>query len=84
MDNKNSYKAFPPYAMFIVLKDMWNSVMTIEHSPLRKLDPRVEHGVYNSGFYVALFLVLQLWTVSFGIMQCPIVIISGIIIACIQ
>ena len=59
MDNKNSYKAFPPYAMFIVLKDMWNSVMTIEHSPLRKLDPRVGHMVFTIlGF---------MWSAIFGI-----------------
>ena len=59
MDNKNSFKAFPPYAIFVVLKDMWNSIMTIEHSPLRKLDPRVGHMVFTIlGF---------MWSAIFGI-----------------
>ena len=28
-------------------RDAWNSIMTIEHSPLRKLDPRVGHMVFQ-------------------------------------
>ena len=59
MDNKRSINAFPPFAMLIILKDMWNSVMTIEHSPLRKLDPRVGHMVFTIlGF---------MWSAIFGI-----------------
>ena len=59
MDNKRSINAFPPFAMLIILKDMWNSVMTIEHSPLRKLDPRVAHMVFTIlGF---------MWSAIFGI-----------------
>ena len=84
MDNKNSYKAFPPYAMFIVLKDMWNSVMTIEHSPLRKLDPRVGHMVFTIlGFmWSAIFGIAIMDSIlSFGISAVAhIVIISGIFI----
>jgi len=84
MDNKNSYKAFPPYAMFIVLKDMWNSVMTIEHSPLRKLDPRVGHMVFTIlGFmWSAIFGIAIMDSIlSFGISAVAhIVIVSGIFI----
>ena len=59
MDNKRSVNAFPLIAIPIVIKDMWNSVMTIEHSPLRKLDPRVAHMVFTIlGF---------MWSAIFGI-----------------
>ena len=59
MDNKRSVNAFPLIAIPIVIKDMWNSVMTIEHSPLRKLDPRVGHMVFTIlGF---------MWSAIFGI-----------------
>ena len=59
MDNKRSINAFPPFAMLIIIRDMWNSVMTIEHSPLRKLDPRVGHMVFTIlGF---------MWSAIFGI-----------------
>jgi len=59
MSNKNSYKAFPLLAFPILIKDMWNTVMTIEHSPLRKLDPRVAHMVFSIlGF---------MWSAIFGI-----------------
>ena len=84
MDNKNSFKAFPPYAIFIVLKDMWNSVMTIEHSPLRKLDPRVGHMLFTIlGFmWSAIFGIAIMDSIlSFGISAVAhIVIISGIFI----
>ncbi len=84
MDNKRSINAFPPFALIIIIKDMWNSVMTIEHSPLRKLDPRVGHMVFTIlGF---------MWSAIFGIVimeslngffisaVAHIVIISGIFI----
>ena len=38
---KNSVKAFPPMAIAIIVKEGWNSIMTIEHSPLRKLPPQL-------------------------------------------
>ena len=59
MSNKNSYKAFPLIAIPILIKDCWNTVMTIEHSPLRKLDPMVAHMVFTIlGF---------MWSAIFGI-----------------
>ena len=59
MSNKNSYKAFPLLAIPILIKDCWNTVMTIEHSPLRKLDPMVAHMVFTIlGF---------MWSAIFGI-----------------
>jgi len=44
----------------VMPRDMWNSVMTIEHSPLRKLDPRVAHMMFQclafiwSGLFAAM------------------------------
>ena len=84
MDNKRSINAFPPFAMLIIIKDMWNSVMTIEHSPLRKLDPRVGHMVFTIlGFmWSAIFGIAIMDSVlSIGISAVAhIVIISGIFI----
>ena len=57
---KNSIKAFPPFAIIEIVKEGWNSVMTIENSPLRKLDPRVAHMVFSIlGF---------MWSAIFGIL----------------
>ena len=36
-----SIKAFPPMALWIVAKEGWKSIMTIEHSPLRKPPPQL-------------------------------------------
>lgn len=33
--------------VFTVIKSMYNSVMTIEHSPLKKFDPMVAHMVFQ-------------------------------------
>ena len=38
---KGSIKAFPPMALWIVAKEGWKSIMTIEHSPLRNLPPQL-------------------------------------------
>lgn len=41
-------------------REMWNSVMTIENSPLRKLDPRAAHMIFQclafvwSGIFAAM------------------------------
>ena len=57
---KNSYKAFPPFAIIEILKEAWRGVMTIENSPLRHLDPRVAHMLFSIlGF---------MWSAIFGIM----------------
>ena len=37
----NSTKTFPPLALWIVFKEGWKGVMTIENSPLRKLPTQV-------------------------------------------
>ena len=81
---KNSYKAFPPAALWIILRDGWRGVMTIEHSPLRKLDPRVGHMVFSIlGFmWSAIFgiVIVESYT-AFGISAVAhIAIISGIAI----
>lgn len=44
---KESIKAFPPLAMWIVVKDWWKSIMTIQHSPLRKLPPQLGLMVFS-------------------------------------
>ena len=38
---KSSIKAFPPIAIPIMIKEGWNSIMTIQNSPLRKLPPQL-------------------------------------------
>jgi len=43
---KNSIKAFPPMALWIVAKEGWKSIMTIEHSPLRNLPPQLALMVF--------------------------------------
>ena len=81
---KNSYKAFPLIAIPIVIKEGWNSVMTIEHSPLRKLDPQVAHMVFTIlGFmWSGIFAVAIMDSyIAFGISALAhIVIISGVFI----
>ena len=58
--NKNSWKAYPPVLVYVIIKDFWNSIMTIEGSSLRNLDPRVAHMV---------FLILAfMWSGIFSIM----------------
>ena len=84
MSNKDSWKAFPPIAICIILRDSWNGVMTIQHSPLRKLDPRVAHMVFTIlGFmWSAIFgiAIVESYT-AFGISAVAhIVLISGIFI----
>ena len=81
---KNSWKAFPPIAILEVFKFGWKSVMTIEHSPLRKLDPRAGHMVFTIlGFmWSAIFgIVLMDSVTAFGISAVAhIMIVSGIFI----
>ena len=84
---KNSYKAFPPAALWIILRDGWRGVMTIEHSPLRKLDPMAAHMIFTIlGFmWSAIFgIVIADSFTAFGISAVAhIVIISGIFITAI-
>ena len=49
--------------------EMWNSVMTIEHSPLRKLDPRVGHMVFQmlAFMWSGIFAVMIGSVTAFGI-----------------
>tara|TARA_S200000501_G_scaffold65218_3_gene56304 strand:+ start:3770 stop:4189 length:420 start_codon:yes stop_codon:yes gene_type:complete len=58
--NKNSYKAYPPVLVYVIIKDFWNSIMTIEGSALRKLDPRVAHMVF--------MILAFMWSGIFSIM----------------
>ena len=57
---KNSPKAFPPIAMWLVAKESWKSIMTIEHSPLKNLPPQLGLMVFlilsvmQSGIFAAL------------------------------
>ena len=60
MSNKNSYKAYPPVLVYVIIKDFWNSIMTIEGSALRKLDPRVAHMVF--------MILAFMWSGIFSIM----------------
>ena len=81
---KNSIKAFPPFAIIEIVKEGWKSVMTIEHSPLRKLDPQVAHMVFTIlGFmWSGIFAIAIMDSIlAFGISALAhIVIISGVFI----
>jgi len=50
-------------------REMWDSVMTIEKSPLRNLDPMVAHMVFQCLFFIwsGLFAVMVGSYVVFGI-----------------
>ena len=81
---KNSIKAFPPFAIIEIVKEGWKSVMTIEHSPLRKLDPQVAHMVFTIlGFmWSGIFAIAIMDSIlAFGISALAhIVVISGVFI----
>ena len=71
-----STKDFKPIGWATTIKEvlsiprqMWNSVMTIEHSPLRNLDPMVAHMVFQCLFFIwsGLFAVMVGSYVVFGI-----------------
>lgn len=60
---------FPPAGFFKGAKGAWDSLMTIEHSPLRKLDTRVAHMIYQCLAFVwsGLFAIMIGSTMAFGI-----------------
>jgi len=64
-------------------KDMWDSVMTVEKSPLRNLDPMVAHMIFQSLFFIwsGLFAVMIGSYIAFGISAVfHMVLISGVTI----
>ena len=60
---------FPPIGLVKAVKEAWNSLMTIEKSPLRKLDPRVAHMIYQCLAFIwsGVFAVMINSTIAFGI-----------------
>ena len=50
-------------------REMWDSVMTIEKSPLRNLDPMVAHMVFQSLFFIwsGIFAAMMGSVIAFGI-----------------
>lgn len=50
-------------------KDMWDSVMTVEKSPLRNLDPMVGHMIFQCLFFIwsGIFAVMVGSYYAFGI-----------------
>ena len=85
-----STKEFTPIGWVTTIKtlvalprDMWNSVMTIEHSPLRNLDPMVAHMIFQCLFFVwsGIFAVMIGSYMAFGISAAfHLLLISGITI----
>ena len=64
-------------------KETWQSVMTIEHSPLRKLDPRVGHMVFQvlAFMWSGIFAIMVGSITAFGISAIfHIVFITGVFI----
>jgi len=64
-------------------KDMWDSVMTVEKSPLRNLDPMVGHMIFQCLFFIwsGIFALMVGSFLAFGISAAfHILLISGITI----
>ena len=64
-------------------KDMWDSVMTVEKSPLRNLDPMVGHMIFQCLFFIwsGIFAMMVGSFLAFGISAAfHILLISGITI----
>ena len=55
--------------MFSMPREMWDSVMTVEKSPLRNLDPMVAHMIFQCLFFIwsGLFAVMVGSYYAFGI-----------------
>ena len=70
-------------ALWIILRDGWRGVMTIEHSPLKKLHPQVAHmlflilGFMWSGIFAVLIGSITAFSISAA---AHIALISGIMI----
>ena len=72
--------------LFALPKEMWDSVMTVEKSPLRNLDPMVGHMVFQCLFFIwsGIFAVMIGSVIAFGISAAfHIFLISGITITAI-
>lgn len=56
-------------ALFAMPREMWDSVMTVEKSPLRNLDPMVGHMIFQCLFFVwsGIFAVIVGSYLAFGI-----------------
>jgi len=64
-------------------KDMWDSVMTVEKSPLRNLDPMVAHMIFQSLFFIwsGIFALMVGSYIAFGLSATfHLLLISGITI----
>ena len=69
--------------LFAMPKEMWDGVMTIEHSPLRNLDPMVAHMIFQCLFFIwsGIFAVMIGSYMAFGISAAfHLLLISGITI----
>jgi hypothetical protein len=64
-------------------KEMWDSVMTVEKSPLRNLDPMVGHMIFQCLFFIwsGIFALMVGSYIAFGLSAAfHILLISGITI----
>lgn len=69
--------------LFAMPREMWDSVMTIEKSPLRNLDPMVGHMIFQCLFFIwsGIFAVMVGSFYAFGISAgFHLLLISGITI----
>lgn len=69
--------------LFTLPKEMWNSVMTVENSPLKNLDPMVGHMVFQCLFFIwsGLFALMVGSYVAFGVSAAfHLLLVSGITI----
>ena len=73
-------------SVFAIPGEMWNAVMTIEGSPLRKLDPRVGHMVFQvlAFMWSGIFAIMLGSITAFGVSAIfHIVFITGVFITAI-
>ena len=66
-----------------IFRDMWDSVMTVEKSPLRNLDPMVGHMIFQCLFFIwsGIFALMVGSYVAFGLSAAfHLLLISGITI----
>tara|TARA_Y100000389_G_scaffold102530_1_gene99367 strand:- start:740 stop:1108 length:369 start_codon:yes stop_codon:yes gene_type:complete len=69
--------------LFALPKEMWDSVMTVEKSPLRNLDPMVGHMIFQCLFFIwsGIFAVMVGSYLAFGISAAfHLLLISGVTI----
>jgi hypothetical protein len=56
-------------ALIALPREMWNTIMTVENSPLKKLDPMVGHMIFQCLFFIwsGIFALMVGSYIAFGL-----------------